>query len=140
VKGSGPTPSRLASIKSSLIWPQFQLLCLDTPIRSAQDPQYTAFVDRIGEDYMQQQVPLHLLEETGSIEDAIDFLFPEDILTDAMSSLKRAFLTPKNLCVDSFNNDVLNRLPGEERPCIIFLHPFPHTHDSIKSFTTVQTW
>ena len=51
VKGSGSTPSRLASIKLSQIWTSFLIHTLHTPIRSAQDPHYTTSVDDIGEDH-----------------------------------------------------------------------------------------
>jgi len=122
VKGAGSTPSRLASIKSSRIWSTFSVLTLQVPIRSAQDPGYTAFVDDIGEDYVHRQVILDLIPTVSSIEDCIDFLFPQAVLTDPLSALKRAFLSPKNVQVDEFNDAVLERLQEPERPSIPFFN------------------
>jgi hypothetical protein len=36
-------------------------------------------------------------------------------LSDPLSALKRAFLSPKNANVDEFNSTVLDLLPSEER-------------------------
>ena len=115
VKGSGCTPAKLACVKSSTVWTQFVLLSLHAPIWSARDPSYTAFVDRIGEDYVHPSVSLDLLATVPSVNDCIDFLYPPDVLLDPLACLKRAFLSPKNIPVDDFNIKVLDRLPGEER-------------------------
>jgi hypothetical protein len=40
-----------ASIKSSLLWQEFAVYTLDYPHRTSGDPEYTAFVDHIGEDH-----------------------------------------------------------------------------------------
>lgn len=114
VKGQGCTPARLASIKSSHLWPKFNILTLHAPIRSAQDPEYTAYVDRIGEDHVNQQVSLDILEPVHNMEDCIQFLFPPDIITNPLLCLKHAFLSPRNISVDDFNNKVLDRLPENE--------------------------
>jgi PIF1-like helicase len=114
VKGSGCTSARLACVTSSALWTQFVILSLHAPIRSARDPLYTAFVDRIGEDYVHPSVSLDLLATLPSVTDCIDFLYPPDILLDPLACLKRAFLSPKNIPVDDFNIKVLDRLPGEE--------------------------
>jgi hypothetical protein len=51
-QGPGSQPrARLASVKNSVLWSKFTILSLNTPIRSASDPQYTSFVDQIGEDF-----------------------------------------------------------------------------------------
>ena len=114
VKGSGSTPSRLASIKSSLTWSAFTVLTLQTSIRSARDPAYTASVDRIGEDHTNKTVVLDMLDKVSSIDEAVDFLFPQDILENPLAALKRAFLSPKNADVDEFNDYVLQRLPERQ--------------------------
>ena len=114
VKGSGCTSARLACVKASSLWPLFSVLTLHAPIRSARDPLYTAFVDRIGEDYVSPTVSLDHLMTVASLTDCIQFLFPADILLDPLACLKRAFLSPKNTPVDEFNMRVLDRLPGDE--------------------------
>jgi hypothetical protein len=107
VKGQGGTAALLASIKSSPLWQKFHTSSLHLPIRSAQDPDYTIFVDNIGEDYRHSQVPLPLLQTVHNLEDAIEFLYPSQTLGDPFTCLKRAFLSPKNVNVDTFNNCIL---------------------------------
>jgi hypothetical protein len=128
VKGGGRTATRLASIQSSPLWGKFTILRLHSPIRSAQDPQYTAFVDDIGENYMEDHCTLSMLERLPSVEHCIDFLFPTTVLANPLASLKRAFLSPKNSFVDEFNAKVLERLPGEQRASLLLpvtrLFPF----------------
>ena len=114
VKGTGPTASRMASIKASQIWPIFDILKLHTPIRSAQDPEYTAFVDNIGEDFSHSRVTLDMLETVPSLDHALQFLFPPATLENPLAALKRAFLSPKNREVDEFNDLVLDRLEGAD--------------------------
>jgi hypothetical protein len=49
VKGVGPTALFDASIRSSTLWSNFEVLSLLTPIRNAGDLEYANWVDRIGE-------------------------------------------------------------------------------------------
>lgn len=112
VRGQGCTPALLASVKSSHLWPKFAIRSLQQPIRSAHDPQYTMFVDRIGEDFINTHTPLDILSPITSIDDAINFLYPNAVLRDPASCLKRAFLSPKNIFVDEFNQRILDILPG----------------------------
>jgi hypothetical protein len=114
VKGTGCTPALLASVKSSPTWPSFHLFKLHLPIRTARDPGYTDVLDDAGENYIDDKVCLDILEAVFSIDECIQFLFPPDVLANPLASLKRAFLSPKNLQVDEFNGRVLNELPGEE--------------------------
>ena len=115
IKGTGCTPARLASVKSSSLWSTFSFFSLHTPIRSARDPFYTAFVDRIGEDYTNPLISLEEVRSLPSLNDCIEFLYPDHVLIDPLSCLRRAFLSPKNIPVDDFNVKILDRLPGEER-------------------------
>jgi hypothetical protein len=114
VKGSGSTPSRLASIKSSRIWTSFLIHTLHTPIRSAQDLRYTTSVDDIGEDHQHRSVRLDFIPCLYNMEDCVSFLFPDPVLMDPLRALKRAFLSPKNVQVDEFNDIVLQCLHEPE--------------------------
>lgn len=114
VKGQGYIPALLASIKSSHLWPQFSIHSLEQPIRGAHDPTYTEFVDNIGENYNENHVSVEILTRIWTIEDAVSFLYPPDVLSDPAKCLKRAFLSPKNIFVDEFNDHILHILPGEE--------------------------
>lgn len=114
VKGQGCTSTLLASIKSSYLWPHFTLYSLQQPIRGAGDPGYTNFVDNIGEDHQNPRTSVEILTRLNSIDDAIAFLYPPEVLNDPARCLKRAFLSPKNIFVDEFNSHILNILPDEE--------------------------
>lgn len=118
VKGQGCIPTLLASIKSSRLWSKFTIHSLHEPIRGARDPEYTEFVDRIGEDWVNSRTSLAILEPIESLDDAIRFLYPPEILREPSKCLKRALLSPKNVFVDEFNNMVLDILPGNESECI----------------------
>jgi hypothetical protein len=54
----GPTATLNASIKSSLHWQEFAIYTLDYPHRTSGDPEYTAFVDHIGEDHSYPETSL----------------------------------------------------------------------------------
>jgi hypothetical protein len=114
VKGTGCAPALQASVKSSSSWTSFHILKLHTPIRGARDPTYTSVVDDVGENFAEKTVLLDILESVSDTDACLTFLFPPDVLADPLASLKRAFLTPKNINVDEFNNIVLDALPGDE--------------------------
>ena len=122
VKGQGIAPAVHASIQSSNLWSKFKTLTLDVPIRSENDIEYTEFVDDIGEDWQHDTVSLSILETVCDINDALEFLFPPDVLSDPFRCVQRAFLSPKNEFVDDFNNTILNHVPGNE--CQSIFTPF----------------
>ena len=115
-------------------------MSLEAPIWTACNPAYTAFVDRIREDYTSSTVSLHLLQRLASLDECIQFLYPFHILINPLTCLKRAFLTPKNVVVDDFNVEILQQLPAEERAEVSLSHKrdshhFPglfYSIDSIK--------
>jgi hypothetical protein len=47
---------------------------MTTPIRSVSDPEFTDFVDAIGEDYEHDIVSLDILQRLDTEEDAATFL------------------------------------------------------------------
>jgi hypothetical protein len=138
VKGQGCTPTLLASIKSSPLWQTFRSYSLQRPIRSAQDIEYTAFVDRIGEDSEHTEVTLPYLDTVQNLDNAIEFLYPPHILCDPSACLKRAFLSPKNINVDSFNCRILEQLPGNEcTPLPLPTHyPTPSSPETVTYFSS----
>jgi hypothetical protein len=115
VKGHGPTASLSASVRSSPIWSAFNVFTLNHAYRSAQDPEYTAFVDVIGEDHTHDHTSLDILQTVPNLAGAVQFLYPLNILSLPVQCLKRAFLSPRNMYVDDFNALILARLP--EREC-----------------------
>jgi hypothetical protein len=113
-KGSGADAAFDACVKSSPIWQHFCAVSLHQPIRTAADPEYSNFIDDIGENTSSERVSLSLLCRTASELDAIEFLYPSSILGDPTACLRRAFLSPRNIYVDSFNQSILDRLPSEQ--------------------------
>jgi len=87
---------------------------LQQPFRSAQDLEYTAFVDHIGEDYENKDIYLDMLDPVKSVPETLNFLFPPCVLQNPKECLSRAFLSPLNWTVDEFNKEMLGRLPGNE--------------------------
>lgn len=79
------------------------------------DPEYTAFIDSIGEDTSGNRRQLPLLQSSTNLDDAANFLFSNDILQDPETCLTRAFLSPRHILVDDFNDTILSRLPTNER-------------------------
>jgi hypothetical protein len=113
VKNGGPTACFLASVLSSPLWKLFRIHSLTAPIRNAGDPEFADFIDSIGEDISGSRVNLHpFLYHSTEIDDVRNHIFPSSILAQPSECLSRAFLTPLNVDVDEFNDEILTRLPG----------------------------
>ena len=83
------------------------ILTLTTPVRSTADRAFTEFVDRIREDTSERWQKLKMLSKTFiPSTNAADFLFPEGLLTDAKAraGLEHAFLSPRHIFVDEFDD------------------------------------
>ena len=100
-----------ASIKSSPLWSHFLISTLDTPIRNAEDPVFSEFVDKIGEGEL-DEVPLRIMRCTPNKNDLIDYVFPPDLLSNPISCLTCAILAPTNRQVDDYNANILDRIEG----------------------------
>ena len=103
-----------ASIKSSPLFSAFTIVRLTEPIRNAEDLEFAAFVDAIG-DGAGPEIHLDMLQNSSSAEDLIDFVYPCHVVTDPISCLKRAILAPTNKQVDDFNKIVLGTISGTAR-------------------------
>lgn len=110
VRGQGPSALLLASIKSSPLCRSFRIFTLYNPHRSAEDPEYTTMVDDVGEDYHHPTVSLDMLHRITNTDDAEEFLFPPDVLSDSLASIRRTLLSPINLFVDDFNAKMLDKI------------------------------
>lgn len=112
VKNGGPTASLDASIKSSWLWKHFHIVRLHQPVRNAQDPLYSKWVDSIGEDYLNKgTIDLPLIKRIDSYDEIADFLFPDTILFNPYQVCQRSFLSPLNIYVDEFNHQILDKIP-----------------------------
>ncbi|KAG1766829.1 hypothetical protein EV702DRAFT_1148570 [Suillus placidus] len=75
--------------------------------------EYTNFVDTVREDCSGARKSLQLIKHINNISDAVDFLFPSHVLDDPTTCLQHAFLSPRNVFVDEFNDIMLDALPGD---------------------------
>ena len=99
-------PAIQASIKSSPLWQGFTVYTLDYPHCTAGNPEYTAFVNHIREDYDHPMTSLHLIDCIITLNEAHQFLFPLKVLHDPFIMIKQAFLHPLNSHVNEFNKNI----------------------------------
>jgi ATP-dependent DNA helicase PIF1 len=106
-----------ASIRSSLLWPHFDIHHLIVPICNIEDIPFANMVDNIG-DGAGPNIDLPMMHNVLSSQDLIDFVFPNDTICSPILCPSRAILAPTNAQVDTYNNEILTKLPGEERTYI----------------------
>lgn len=100
-----------ASLKSWHLWSHFKILRLHQAMRNASDPEYSSWVDEIGDGVIiGDEIKLDLIPETPDIQHALNYLYPDELLKDYKTLEGRAFLSPLNVSVDEFNQTVLNRI------------------------------
>lgn len=100
-----------ASITRSALWPAFSIFRLTNPIRNAEDPLFSEFVDAIGNG-KGTEISLEGLQHAHSAIELGQVVFPEDVLNNPFQCLHRSILAPTNAQVDSYNSALINRLPG----------------------------
>lgn len=102
-----------ASIKSSPLWPLFEIFRLTIPIRNAQDPELSAFADRIG-DGAGPEIAMTIIPSLTNVDDLIDFVYPPEVIASPTACLKRAILCPTNAQVNSYNDIITSRIDGTQ--------------------------
>jgi ATP-dependent DNA helicase PIF1 len=104
-----------ASIRSSPLWSSLRIFHLSVPVRNAEDPEFSIWVDAVG-DGVNTEVDLSILEHQFSTADQmINFVFPAHILADPSVCARRSILAVTNSQVDQYNNRILQRILGTER-------------------------
>jgi hypothetical protein len=121
IPGAGPSEILAASIKSSSLWSKFSILTLTTPMRFGNDRELCSFVDAIGEGWDTPRISIDIFKTTTSLEDAAEFLYPTETLENPESCLEQAFLSPRNILVDDFNNLMLSKLSGETSMYFLYI-------------------
>ena len=79
---------------------------LQQPIRQSDDPVFTEFLDKIRNGTM-TNVPLNMFTTVQSVEELIDTIFPFTLLLQPIFCVKNSILTPTNVQVDVYNNEIL---------------------------------
>lgn len=113
-----------ASMRSSHLWRLFRVMELTVSHRHARDPEYSAFVQHIGEGAVGERltdpdaeigavpnakvVPLGFLQSFNrqTLQAAIQFVYPDLLNVSALSD--RAVLAPTNELVDEWNATIQN--------------------------------
>ena len=103
-----------ASISRSPVWPAFTIHHLTVPIRNAEDPAFSAFVDAIG-DGGGPKISFQGLQHATSKADLTLFTFPPDVISNPLLCLRRCILALTNLQADAYNLAILHQIPGVSR-------------------------
>ena len=102
----------LASVRTLPIWIDFQIKTLTSAVRDASDPEYSEFLDSIGDGTAGDIVNISILR-SGTENEVIEFVYPEDVLANPVMCVNRSVLCSLNVNVDIMNAKILNMLPGE---------------------------
>jgi ATP-dependent DNA helicase PIF1 len=95
IRGGSRTQIVDASLRKSNLWPLFRIESLSIPIRNAQDLEFASFVDGIG-DGDGPEIAIPFVSSTTDKNRLIDFVWPEEILTQPEQCLGRCILAPTN--------------------------------------------
>jgi hypothetical protein len=115
VRHGGRSEICAVSLRTQPVFQKFEILRLVEPLRQAGDPEFSSFLDGIGDDHTNSEVDLGRLAHTDSPSEVLDFVFPPDVANRPHDCLRRAILSPYNQAVDDLNAAVLDRIEGEER-------------------------
>ena len=82
VSGGGPSAIFDASVRSSHLWQSFKILSLTEPIRNVMDPDFSAWVDEVGEGLEGPEIflPNSFITKVFNTKNAIHFLFLSSLL------------------------------------------------------------
>ncbi len=108
--------------KFSPLWDSVETFHLTAAQRDKEDPEYSQFVRRIGEDKIEkvvlegengseELVSLDLVQHVESMEQLIDFVY--DDISNEQSCTKRAILSGTNANIRELNDMVLDKMPGD---------------------------
>ncbi|KAE8225393.1 hypothetical protein CF319_g1841 [Tilletia indica] len=113
----------------SNLFPLITIHELSTSQRQADDPEFSAWIDHVGDDSNNHNIDLsNFFQNSPTIEDAISFLFPPNVLEQPHLAVQRCFLSPLNLSIDQMNAEILKRLLGTLRKDI---HMLTSKHSSL---------
>jgi hypothetical protein len=103
-----------ASIRSSPLWPLFNIRHLTIPIRNASDNEFAQFIDNIGDGQV-TDVEFPIVRNVHSQADIVNFAFPPQVLANHTETVQHAILTPTNAQADQYNDTILSTIEGEQR-------------------------
>lgn len=116
-----------ASLIRSYIWSSLTKFRLEINMRAKTDPLFSAYILRIGNgtellnSTEQIKIPDSLILEPSlantPLDQLMEFVYP-NFINDHPSPLtitESAILTPKNLTVDTINDKMISKFPGEEK-------------------------
>ena len=118
VAGGGEAETCAASVLSSAFYRDNVRVCnLTKTMRNRDDPEFSKMVDNFGDGLCDVDhdgfTTISGVETETSIENAVDFVYPPEVLQDPVACSRRAIISLHNDSVDEINNSVLSRVPGE---------------------------
>ncbi|KAL3834092.1 hypothetical protein ACJIZ3_008828 [Penstemon smallii] len=121
-----------ASFVSSSLWRKVIKVKLHENMRAKEDPAFTSFILRVGNGEVPYlfneniRIPSHMLipftDINSSLDRLIQSVYPsfDAFVTNPLSFVDRAILTPKNDCVAELNDLLIDRFPGELKEYLSF--------------------
>ena len=91
-----------ASIKLSPLWLSFQKMQFTQLIRNAEDPEFGAVINAIG-DGESTVADLRIFLRTMCSDNLLSFVFSNSVLTNPFQCLSRSILAPTNAQISNYN-------------------------------------
>ena len=101
-------------------WQSFPVLRLTKNMRASSDPEYAEMTRRVGQGEVRAEqlagfsrplIPLPLVQTVSSRDEIISFTYPS---LEPEECISRAILSGTNESIDSWNEEMLSRLPGQQ--------------------------
>lgn len=115
VNGAEAETCAASVLSSSFYRDKVTVFRLTKTMRNREDPEFSKMVDDIGDGISPVDedgfTTISGVQTEDNLEEAIDFVFPPEVLQDPMACSKRAVVSLHNDTVDDINNKVLARIP-----------------------------
>ncbi|KAL7093982.1 hypothetical protein ACP275_11G072600 [Erythranthe tilingii] len=121
-----------ASIASSAVWQGIKRIELSENMRANQDPDFISFLLRVGDGIepvisddnirIPPQMLIPVVDAVVSLDCLVDAVYPSFHIfsSNPCALINRAILTPKNEYVDSINDLLIDRFPGQVKEYVSF--------------------
>ena len=114
IHGGSQTEIVDASIKSSPLWPLFQIFTLIHAVRNAEDLPFSQWADNVS-DSSSTEVPINdMLPIVYDRKALIDFVFPTEVLANPEACVNRSILAPTNVQINEYNDAILCEIVGDK--------------------------
>lgn len=115
IRGGSRTEIVDASIKSSPLWPSFQIFRLIHAVRNAEDLPFSQWADDVGDGFSTDVAINDMLPIVYDRQALIDFVFPTQVLANPDACVNRSILAPTNVQINEYNDAIIRKINGHER-------------------------